>query len=287
MRKPAAPTFRTLLLLGRVSNLPTVWSNCLAGWLMGGAGSLFQLTILGLASSAMYLGGMFLNDACDAAFDRQHRRERPIPSGAISHGLVWKIGFGLVGLGWVMLFVLGWPTGILGTFLAISILVYDFVHKAISFSPILMAFCRFFLFLASVSAGMTGVNGLAVWSAIALWGWIVGLSYIARRESTMNSLRHWPLAVLSFPLILAWLANGGVGNWRAQSLSLLLILWACWCLRHILVEANRNLGLTVSGLLAGICLVDWLAVAPDPSLGIVFLLLFLGALAAQRLIPAT
>ena len=28
---------RTLLILGRVSNLPTVWSNCLAGWIMGAA----------------------------------------------------------------------------------------------------------------------------------------------------------------------------------------------------------------------------------------------------------
>ena len=26
-------SFRTFLTLGRVSNLPTVWSNCLAGWL--------------------------------------------------------------------------------------------------------------------------------------------------------------------------------------------------------------------------------------------------------------
>ena len=29
---------RTLLVLGRVSNLPTVWSNCFAGWLLAGGG---------------------------------------------------------------------------------------------------------------------------------------------------------------------------------------------------------------------------------------------------------
>ena len=28
-----------LLILGRVSNLPTVWWNCFAGWLLGGGGS--------------------------------------------------------------------------------------------------------------------------------------------------------------------------------------------------------------------------------------------------------
>ena len=26
---------RALLVLGRVSNLPTIWSNCLCGWLIG------------------------------------------------------------------------------------------------------------------------------------------------------------------------------------------------------------------------------------------------------------
>ena len=33
------PLLRTLLILGRVSNLPTVWSNCLAGWLLDGGGA--------------------------------------------------------------------------------------------------------------------------------------------------------------------------------------------------------------------------------------------------------
>ena len=28
--------FKALLLLGRVSNLPTIWSNCLASWLLAG-----------------------------------------------------------------------------------------------------------------------------------------------------------------------------------------------------------------------------------------------------------
>ena len=43
---------------------------------------------------------MFLNDAFDQEFDRQRRQERPIPSGKISAGLVWRFGFGqlLVGI---------------------------------------------------------------------------------------------------------------------------------------------------------------------------------------------
>ena len=194
MPKATSPSFRTLLVLGRVSNLPTVWSNCLAGWLLGGAGHVGHLAVLVLAASALYIGGMYLNDACDAPFDRQHRRERPIPSGAIAISLVWRIGGLLISSGWILLCFLGWSSGWWGTFLVIAILVYDFVHKAVSFSPVLMAFCRLFLFLVSASTGEAGVTGLSVWSAIALWGWIVGLSYIARRESTTHPLRYWPLA---------------------------------------------------------------------------------------------
>ncbi len=287
MPKAQKPTFRTLLVLGRVSNLPTVWSNSLAGWILGGGGSPGRLWLLTLAASALYVGGMYLNDACDAAFDRQHRRERPIPSGAITAGLVWRIGGCLLASGWLLMCCLGWSTACLGTLLLIAILVYDFVHKAVSFSPVLMASCRFFLFLAAASTGADRVTGLAVWSALALAGWIIGLSYLARRESTTHSLRHWPLAVLTLPLGLAWIANGNDTRLRALYLAVVLVGWSAWCLRHVWVDANRNLGLSVSGLLAGICLVDWLAVVPTYGWGSVFFALFLAAVAAQRLIPAT
>src|ERR1043166_9840735 len=77
----AMSILRTFLILGRVSNLPTVWSNCLAGWWLGGGGEVGNLPFLFIGATLLYLGGMFLNDACDAEFDRQHRRERPFPSG--------------------------------------------------------------------------------------------------------------------------------------------------------------------------------------------------------------
>ena len=90
----SAPQLRTLLILGRVSNLPTVWSNCLAGWWLGGGGNFWKLPFLLLGISLLYTGGMFLNDAFDEEFDRQRRAERPIPTGKISASLVWRLGFG-------------------------------------------------------------------------------------------------------------------------------------------------------------------------------------------------
>ncbi len=88
---------RTFLVLGRISNIPTVWSNCLAGWWLAGGGpsgnvaSLFRVLI---SVSFLYVGGMYLNDAFDSEFDRSKRPERPIPSGLITARIVWACGFG-------------------------------------------------------------------------------------------------------------------------------------------------------------------------------------------------
>src|SRR5881392_1903166 len=72
-RTQPTPYWRTLLVLGRVSNLPTVWSNCLAGWLLGGGGRWALLAWACVGTSLLYVAGMFLNDAFDFNFDRQHR----------------------------------------------------------------------------------------------------------------------------------------------------------------------------------------------------------------------
>ena len=68
--------WRIYLQLGRVSNLPTVWTNVLAGVLLAGGalepGSFIPLL---LAFSLFYEGGMFLNDAFDRKIDA---RERPV-----------------------------------------------------------------------------------------------------------------------------------------------------------------------------------------------------------------
>lgn len=70
-------TWRAWLVLARASNLPTVWSNCLAAGLLGGGLEPGRLVVVGIAASLLYTGGMVLNDAFDAEFDRRFRRERP------------------------------------------------------------------------------------------------------------------------------------------------------------------------------------------------------------------
>jgi len=279
---------RTLLVLGRTSNLPTVWSNCFAGWLLGGAGSLSDLVWLCAGATFLYTGGMFLNDAFDADFDRQHRRQRPVPSGAISLRDVWCGGFGLLVAGASSLVWMGTSTAVLTVLLVGCILLYDAIHKLVAVSPVLMAACRALLYLVAASVSTNGVTGLAVWSALALAAYIVGLSYLARNETSRGPLQNWPCYFLAAPIILAFLANGEGQRRAAFIISFVLTLWMFWCLRHTFWNPQRNIGFTVSLLLAGIPLVDMLAVGSEIFLvNAVFVLLFLAALLFQRFIPAT
>jgi 4-hydroxybenzoate polyprenyltransferase len=279
---------RTLLVLGRVSNLPTVWSNCIAGWLLGGGGTAGSLLLLCAGATCLYIGGMYLNDAFDVEFDQLNRRERPIPSGAISVGDVWGYGLSWLALGLVLLYFLPTIAFSLAILLLFCILLYDAVHKAVAFSPIIMAACRFYLFLLAASVGRNGVTGLAVWTALALALYIVGLSYVARSESNRGPIRYWPCLCLVGPIFLAWLVNEGDYKKQSLLLSAIVLLWSLRCLHHTFLSPEKNVGRTVSGLLAGIVLVDLLACnGAAAGWSLLFAALFGAALLCQRYVPAT
>lgn len=280
---------RTLLVLGRVSNLPTVWSNCLAGWWLAGGGNFKALPLLLAGTSFLYIGGMFLNDAFDVDFDRQRRAERPIPSGQISLAAVWKFGSLWLVLGILLLFCTGLTEGLLGIVLAIFILIYDAAHKFITASPWLMGACRFWVY---VIAGMTGANGLNGWPilcGVALALYIVGLSYVARRESFRGPIPYWPLIFLAAPVFLALMMNAGKFLPPALVVSAVLIFWTAHCVRPIFFGGGANVGIIVSNLLAGIVFVDWLAIAPETSHWLTLILLALFGLTKllQKFVPAT
>lgn len=281
--------WRGLLILGRVSNLPTVWSNCLAGWLLAGGGSGWVFFDLCLGATFLYVGGMYLNDAIDVDFDRQHRRERPIPAGHVSLGTAWWFAVVLLGAGTLMLVPLGLATAVFALLLLGTIIVYDIVHKHVAVAPVIMAGCRFWLFLLAASTGTAGVTGYSVWCAFVLAAYIVGLSYIARRESINSPVALWPVPVLVSPLLLALLINNHEYRTTGLLLSALLAVWIIQCVRHTFWTGERNVGRTVSGLLAGIVLVDLLAVlgGGSPWTALAFACLFALALLFQRYVPAT
>src|SRR5207248_3346450 len=86
---------RPMLVLARASNLPTVWSNCIAAYWLGGWNSTGTVFLLCIAGSLFYTGGMFLNDVCDVGFDRRYKPDRPIVAGLVTRR---QVGFAAAGL---------------------------------------------------------------------------------------------------------------------------------------------------------------------------------------------
>ncbi len=284
------PPFRTLLVLGRVSNLPTVWSNCLAGWWLGGGGNYWKLPFLFLGVSALYTGGMFLNDAFDADFDRQRRPERPIPSGKIARLLVWRLGFGQLVAGIFLLLFCSQLAAGAAIVLALFILLYNFAHKFFTAAPWLMGACRFWVYVIAGAAGAWGLNGWPILCGGALALYVVGLSCVARREGGRGPIPGWPLLLLAAPVLLALAMNSGSYRWRALAVAVVLVSWAGRSGWLILRGGSGNVGLIVGNLLAGIVLVDWLAVAPQLPFGwgaALFLGLFGLTKWLQKFVPAT
>ena len=282
--------YRTLLTLGRVSNLPTVWSNCLAGWWLAGGRNYWKLPFLLFGISVLYSAGMFLNDAFDADFDRQRRPERPIPSGKISASLVWRYGFGLLAFGFLLLLPCGKIAAVAAIFLVFFILLYDFTHKFLTASPWLMGACRFWVYIIAGATGVDGLNGYPIFCGAALALYIVGLSYVARRESLRGPIPYWPLLFLVAPILLALAMNTGPYRQPVIWVSIILFVWIILCVQNIFAGGEINVGWTVSNLLTGIVLVDWLAVVPEiPHFmgAVVFLALFGATKWFQRFVPAT
>lgn len=212
---------RAWLEITRISNLPTVVSNAIAGAAIGSIAILQRdfstiggsITTIGgalivrsvepsvaqfalLVPPFAYIGGMVLNDAFDAKVDARERPGRPIPSGRITQRSAFFIGF-------LFLFTalcFGWLADSMSTFVASTLLVgavtlYDFVHTRSAASAFLLALCRALAALVPMIAFTEGDLRLIATSGafalpLTLALWTLGLSIVARHEiSSLEDLR--------------------------------------------------------------------------------------------------
>jgi hypothetical protein len=282
---------RTALRLGRISNLPTVWTNVLVGALLAG-GDLAdpRLPLLMLALSAFYVGGMFLNDAYDAAFDAQHRRDRPIPAAETTEREVFGFGYGLLALGFAGVAWAGagrWTVLLAALGLAAAIVAYDRFHKGNPLSPLLMGLCRVGVLVCSAWAVMVVPQPTVVWAAVALLGHLIGLTYIAKQEHLNRLGALWPLAFLALPLLL------GVALALDQPLAWApLLAYAAvqaFALQRLRRRLSGDVPRAVVTLIAAICLLDALLLAGVGQLlpAVLALLAFPLTLALQRWVAGT
>ena len=288
---------RTLLELGRVSNLPTVVSNVLCGAALAGASPRSTpLALAVVAGSLFYVGGMFLNDAFDAAVDAKERPERPIPSGRARRDTVLGIGFGLLAAGLTLLIVgiFFTPAGValplVGALTAAAVVVYDRWHKGFALSPVVMGLCRAGLYLMGAFAVSAEPDYGVFVAAFTLLLYVVGLTHIARFENASVVGRAWPTVLVFSPLALA-LAQPIARVHAGRPLLALAVVSALWSLRSLRFAraGGRNIGRAVVTLIAGISLLDAVLAASREAFALSALAIacFALTLAGQRAIRGT
>lgn len=199
-----SPRWRTALVLGRVSNLPTVWTDVLAGAALSGAQPTAAAVVpVSVAMSLAYVGGMYLNDAFDRGWDAKHRPERPIPAGLVAARTVFTAGFAMLGLA-LLILLFGPGDGRAfapGLVLAGLIVLYNIWHKGNPIAPLLMGLCRVAVYvIAARAASATMAPTLPVGAAFLL-AYLIVLSAIARRETQnprLPALVGWLIAGIAF-----------------------------------------------------------------------------------------
>ena len=289
-------TLAVALKLGRVSNLPTVWSNVLAGVVLAG-GALNQSTVTGLviALSLFYVAGMFLNDAFDREYDARDRPTRPIPAGKISARAVFATGFGMMGIGWIVLTAIGafaTPGGgvraaIAGLILAGLIIHYDRNHKENTWGPIVMGLCRVLVYV-SAGAALSEFLPARLWiGTLAMLCLLIGLTYASKQEGFGRMGNLWPLALLAVPFVIG--APSLPGNPTAATLFALYFAATIWAVILLVRKTNRQIGRAIAVLIAAISLLDGMLIAGagQPVVAWIAALGFPLTLAAQRWVSGT
>lgn len=278
----------TALRLGRVSNLPTVASNVLAGGALAGSSSASALAVTWVACSSLYVGGMFLNDACDAEIDTVERPERPIPSGLASRREVlgWAAGLLLVGV--ALALTVTAAAGVGAAVTAGLIVLYDVVHKRTAFAPAIMGACRMGVYWTAACTAAEPQWPAVALGSLVLFGYVLGLTYAAARENSTGLVRVGPLLGLFAPAFV-------IGPRLALSILDLFCLvaflaWVGFCTRRVRTRMPALIRSGIGGLIAGIALLDalWLASTASGALLVVLALSAFGAtLALQRRVAGT
>jgi 4-hydroxybenzoate polyprenyltransferase len=279
----------TLLKLGRVSNLPTVWTNVLAGTVLAGGTPLSARTcIVVLAMSLFYIGGMFLNDYCDRNVDARERPGRPIPAGEISEKVVAGIALALLAAGVALVAMFGIAAAAGGLALALAIFGYDFFHKGNPVAPIIMGLCRALVYCAAASAAVGGVSGTVSIAAGAILAFTAGLTYAAQQENLDQIGNLWPLLLLAAPMIVALPALGhGILGILVYVGLVICVCYAVYLLARLPVLGS--VPRAVGYLIAGISLVDAALLASADASGWALLAStgFAATLLLQKYIPGT
>lgn len=249
-----------ILELCRVSNLPTVISNCVAGCLVSGVILEWSLITVLIGAALVYSGGMVMNDTIDFRYDKEFKKDRPIVTSKISLIMSWLLAIAFLIFGSLLL-VIGSSAHFWVALLIVCIIFYNLFHKKFGITIYVMGFCRSLLYFI---AGYT----LSLNNNIILWGLVLGIytagiTLVARGEDEDRKVRNFGTILLISPLLLSihfLLVNPKIIVPVVFS-SIAFLVMVLYCLDLINSNKAGRIGKAVSLLIAGMCVVDSMAVS--------------------------
>jgi hypothetical protein len=286
----------TALRLGRVSNLPTTWTNVTAGLVLSGAAMPSSLGLwagLCVAVSSLYVGGLYLNDAFDRDYDARERPERPIPAGEARASTVFALGFAMLLLGVAVVAAIAFTSTVgqgaapvlAALALALLIVFYDAYHKQNPFSPLVMAGNRVLVYVTAALSVRVAWSATLALGCLALLCYLIGLTYAAKQENLREPRGLWTLVVIALPFANRAALAGPV----PLVFYLTFAAWTGYSLSFLLSPRKRNIKRAVGYLIAGVSLLDAMLVAGQgQTLAAVFCAAgFVTTLFLQRFVPGT
>ncbi|WAC17976.1 UbiA family prenyltransferase [Luteolibacter sp. SL250] len=271
---------RPLLATARIANVPSVASNVWVGiaigsivqrWEHGGQPVWLHAVLLILAGVFLYIGGNFLNDWHDRDWDAKNRPERALPAGLFSPATYLLIALLCGAAGLVLALLVSWKCAVVAALIILLIVIYTRWHKKAAWAVIPMGLCRALLpvmgfvgFAVIVRFRLTPEFGLPppsmfiTYHAAALLIYIAGLSLGARHESSPHPSAA-ALAVSKAALVFSGLLAAALWIFLSVKAGIIGFLpFAVWML-VCLTRYRRPIPVHVSALLAGIPLIDWIA----------------------------
>lgn len=286
---------RALAESARVSNLPTIWTNVLAGaaiagW--GGGWSVWPVVLALLAASLLYTGGMLLNDLIDAPWDREHKRDRPIAAGRLSARLAGSLAMACLLGGLAIATLHGSAAAGYGGALVGCVVLYNLRHKRSPLAVIYMAGCRALLYPFAAAVVLSGAAGaepaFPVWPASAAVGvYTLLLTLAARREdqsgARVSALLAW---LVPFPFLAAAMAYPADRLLWTLFAGAAFFAWCAVSARHAVRGQIRE---AVLGWLSGFCLADafLLCLVGRLELAPIAVIAWLATAASHRFISGT
>lgn len=292
---------KVFFTLGRISNLPTVWTNCIAGMVLATAASqsaqihLPQWFVLLLSMTLAYTGGMFLNDAFDQKIDAAERPERPIPAGLVTASEVFTWGYAMLAIAvaliaWTALGnaqSAGWTAVFSALALCAAIILYNAWHKNNPLSPLIMGLCRMLVYTTAAYCVTADPSAVLYAAAVALFCYLIGLTYVAKQENIGKVQNMWPLIFLAAPLVYGATINiGYTVGWIAL---MAFVVWLVVAINFIRRRKPGDIPRAVISLIAGIALVDTIFVAAMGATGLALLTFagFAATLLLQKVVSGT